>query len=215
MFISFEGIDFCGKTTQINLLKDYLERLGRKVHIVREPGGTQISEKIREILLNKKHLEMCDETEIFLFSGARAQLVREVIRPLLNEGAVVIADRFHDSTTAYQGFGRGLNGDAVKKINEIATGGTVPDLTFYLKISIEESARRKHACDAELDRIEKSNDHFYKKVIDGYERISIEYTDRIKTVNGERDATELHLDIVRILNETMNFSLEKKNRELL
>lgn len=215
MFISFEGIDFCGKTTQINLLKDYLERLGRKVHIVREPGGTQISEKIREILLNKKHLEMCDETEIFLFSGARAQVVREVIRPLLNEGAVVIADRFHDSTTAYQGFGRGLNGDAVKKINEIATGGTVPDLTFYLKISIEESARRKHACDAELDRIEKSNDHFYKKVIDGYERISIEYTDRIKTVNGERDATELHLDIVRILNETMNFSLEKKNRELL
>lgn len=215
MFISFEGIDFCGKTTQINLLKDYLERLGRKVHIVREPGGTQISEKIREILLNKKHLEMCDETEIFLFSGARAQVVREVIRPLLNEGAVVIADRFHDSTTAYQGFGRGLNGDAVKKINEIATGGTVPDLTFYLKISIEESARRKHACDAELDRIEKSNDHFYKKVIDGYERISIEYTDRIKTVNGERDATEIHLDIVRILNETMNFSLEKKNRELL
>lgn len=215
MFISFEGIDFCGKTTQINLLKDYLERLGRKVHIVREPGGTQISEKIREILLNKKHLEMCDETEIFLFSGARAQVVREVIRPLLNEGAVVIADRFHDSTTAYQGFGRGLNGDAVKKINEIATGGTVPDLTFYLKISIEESARRKHACDAELDRIEKSNDHFYKKVIDGYERISIEFTDRIKTVNGERDATEIHLDIVRILNETMNFSLEKKNRELL
>jgi len=215
MFISFEGIDFCGKTTQINLLKDYLERLGRKVHIVREPGGTQISEKIREILLNKKHLEMCDETEIFLFSGARAQVVREVIRPLLNEGAVVIADRFHDSTTAYQGFGRGLNGDAVKKINEIATGGTVPDLTFYLKISIEESARRKHACAAELDRIEKSNDQFYKKVIDGYERISIEYTDRIKTVNGERDATEIHLDIVRILNETMNFSLEKKNRELL
>ena len=215
MFISFEGIDFCGKTTQINLLKDYLERLGRKVHIVREPGGTQISEKIREILLNKKHLEMCDETEIFLFSGARAQVVREVIRPLLDEGAVVIADRFHDSTTAYQGFGRGLNGDAVKKINEIATGGTVPDLTFYLKISIEESARRKHACDAELDRIEKSNDQFYKKVIDGYERISIEFIDRIKTVNGERDATEIHLDIVKTLNETMNFSLEKKNRELL
>lgn len=215
MFISFEGIDFCGKTTQINLLRDYLERLGRKVHIVREPGGTQISEKIREILLNKKHFEMCDETEIFLFSGARAQVVREVIRPLLNEGAVVIADRFHDSTTAYQGFGRGLNGDAVKKINEIATGGTVPDITFYLKISIEESARRKHACAAELDRIEKSNDHFYKKVIDGYERISMEFPDRIKPVNGERDATEIHLDIVKILNETMNFSVEKKNRELL
>ena len=105
MFISFEGIDFCGKTTQIELLKNYLESLSRKVFIIREPGGTPISEQIREILLNKKHLEMCDETEIFLFSGARAQVVRQKIRPLLAEGCVVIADRFHDSTTAYQGFG--------------------------------------------------------------------------------------------------------------
>jgi dTMP kinase len=154
MFISFEGIDFCGKTTQINLLKKYLENIGRRVEIIREPGGTAISEKIREILLNKKHLEMCDETEIFLFSAARAQVVREVIRPLIARGCVVIADRFHDSTTAYQGFGRGLSADAVKKINEFATGGTIPDLTFYLRLSVEESTKRKNVCKADLDRIE-------------------------------------------------------------
>lgn len=214
MFISFEGIDFCGKTTQINLLKQYLEKLGREVYIVREPGGTQISEKIREILLNKKHLEMCDETEIFLFSGARAQAVREIVRPHLADGAVVIADRFHDSTTAYQGFGRGLNAEAVKKINEIATGGTLPDITFYLKLSVEESSRRKYACDAELDRIEKSNDQFYKRVIEGYEKIALEFPLRIKTVNGERSPQEIHEEIVGILHETMNLSFAKNGTEL-
>ncbi len=214
MFISFEGIDFCGKTTQINLLKQYLEKLGREVYIVREPGGTQISEKIREILLNKKHLEMCDETEIFLFSGARAQVVREIVRPHLAVGAVVIADRFHDSTTAYQGFGRGLNAEAVKKINEIATGGTLPDITFYLKLSVEESSRRKYACDAELDRIEKSNDQFYKRVIEGYEKIALEFPLRIKTVNGERSPQEIHEEIVGILHETMNLSFAKNGTEL-
>ncbi len=203
MFISFEGIDFCGKTTQIELLKKYLESLGRKVVIVREPGGTPISEQIREILLNKKHLEMCDETEIFLFSGARAQVVRQVIRPLLSEGCVVIADRFHDSTTAYQGFGRGLNAGAVNKINEIATGGTLPDITFYIKISVDESAKRKSKCNADLDRIERSNDNFYNKVIEGYEHLALEFPERIKTVNGERSPEEIHSEIVQKLNDTM------------
>ncbi len=203
MFISFEGIDFCGKTTQIELLKNYLESLSRKVFIIREPGGTPISEQIREILLNKKHLEMCDETEIFLFSGARAQVVRQKIRPLLAEGCVVIADRFHDSTTAYQGFGRGLNSGAVNKINEIATGGTLPDITFYIKISIDESAKRKSKCNADLDRIERSNDNFYNKVIEGYEHLALEFPDRIKTVNGERSPEEIHSEIVQKLNDTM------------
>lgn len=210
MFISFEGIDFCGKTTQINLLKKFLEDIGRRVEIIREPGGTAISEKIREILLNKKHLEMCDETEIFLFSAARAQVVREVIRPLLAEGCVVIADRFHDSTTAYQGFGRGLSSDAVSKINEIATGGTVPDLTFYLRLSVEESTRRKNVCKAELDRIEKSNDTFYSNVIGGYEKLALEFPERIKGVNGEKEASEVHLEILKILHDTMNITTDKR-----
>jgi dTMP kinase len=209
MFISFEGIDFCGKTTQINLLKKYLENLGRRVEIIREPGGTAISEKIREILLNKKHLEMCDETEIFLFSAARAQVVREVIRPLIVEGCVVIADRFHDSTTAYQGFGRGLSADAVKKINEFATGGTVPDLTFYLRLSVEESTKRKNVCKADLDRIEKSDDLFYSNVISGYEKLAVEFPQRIKGIDGEKSANEVHNDILTILHETMNIAPDK------
>lgn len=209
MFISFEGIDFCGKTTQINLLKKYLENLGRRVEIIREPGGTSISEKIREILLNKKHLEMCDETEIFLFSAARAQVVREVIRPLIAEGCVVIADRFHDSTTAYQGFGRGLSADAVKKINEFATGGTIPDLTFYLRLSVEESTKRKNICKADLDRIEKSDDLFYSNVISGYEKLAVEFPQRIKGIEGEKSATEVHDDILTILHETMNIASDK------
>ncbi len=209
MFISFEGIDFCGKTTQINLLKKYLEGLGRRVEIIREPGGTAISEKIREILLNKKHLEMCDETEIFLFSAARAQVVREVIRPLLSKGCVVIADRFHDSTTAYQGFGRGLSADAVKKINEFATGGTIPDLTFYLRLSVEESTKRKNICKADLDRIEKSDDLFYSNVISGYEKLAAEFPQRIKGIDGERSSTEVHDDILTILHETMNIVPDK------
>ncbi len=209
MFISFEGIDFCGKTTQINLLKKYLENLGRRVEIIREPGGTAISEKIREILLNKKHLEMCDETEIFLFSAARAQVVREVIRPLIAEGCVVIADRFHDSTTAYQGFGRGLSADAVKKINEFATGGTIPDLTFYLRLSVEESTKRKNICKADLDRIEKSDDLFYSNVISGYEKLAVEFPQRIKGIDGEKSATEVHYDILTILHETMNIASDK------
>lgn len=210
MFISFEGIDFCGKTTQINLLKKYLENLGRQVEIIREPGGTDISEKIREILLNKKHLEMCDETEIFLFSAARAQVVREVIRPLIAKGNVVIADRFHDSTTAYQGFGRGLSADAVKKINEFATGGTIPDLTFYLRLSVEESTKRKNICKADLDRIEKSNDLFYTKVIDGYERLALEFPHRIKGIDGEKSAIDVHNDILDTLHDTMNIASDKR-----
>ena len=210
MFISFEGIDFCGKTTQINLLKKYLEIIGRRVEIIREPGGTAISEKIREILLNKKHLEMCDETEIFLFSAARAQVVREVIRPLIARGCVVIADRFHDSTTAYQGFGRGLSADAVKKINEFATGGTIPDLTFYLRLSVEESTKRKNVCKADLDRIEKSDDVFYSNVIAGYEKIALEFPNRIKGIDGEKSAIEVHNDILSILYETMNIASDRR-----
>ncbi|KAB2907254.1 MAG: dTMP kinase [Ignavibacteriales bacterium] len=206
MFISFEGIDFCGKTTQIELLKRYLENKGRKVYIVREPGGTVISERIREILLNKKHLEMCDETEIFLFSGARAQLVREAIRPWLSEGNVVIADRFFDSTTAYQGYGRGIDLDSVKKIHQIATGGTVPDITFYLKISMAESIKRQELRKTDLDRIERSNDNFYERVISGYEQLALDNNERIVTINGSRSPEVIHEEIIEKLNEKMILS---------
>ncbi len=143
MFITFEGIDFCGKSTQVELLKDHFIKQNKKVEIIREPGGTEISELVRSILLDKKNYHMVMETEIFLFSAARAQLVREKIRPYLNQGIYVISDRFHDSTTAYQGFGRGIDIESVNHINSLAIGETVPDLTFFIDITVEEAERRK------------------------------------------------------------------------
>jgi len=137
MFITFEGIDFCGKSTQVGLLRDYLLEQKKNVHLIREPGGTEISEKIREILLDKKNNAMVMETEIFLFSASRAQLVREVIRPYLQKGYYVISDRFHDSSTAYQGFGRGLSVDAILNIHNLAIGKTIPDITFFIDIPNE------------------------------------------------------------------------------
>ena len=116
MFITFEGLDFCGKSTQVEILKNYLESKGKDVKIIREPGGTEISEKIRDILLDKKNSEMTIESELLLFSSSRAQLVRERIIPLLKEGYFVISDRFHDSSVAYQGYGRGISISSVKEI---------------------------------------------------------------------------------------------------
>ncbi|HUX59924.1 MAG TPA: dTMP kinase, partial [Ignavibacteriaceae bacterium] len=139
MFITFEGIDFSGKSTQVKLLRKYLNNKNKKVKIIREPGGTKISELVRTILLNKAHNKMTIETEIFLFSASRSQLVRQKIRPYLEQGIYVISDRFHDSTTAYQGFGRGIPIEAVKSINRLAIGETIPDLTFFIDIPVEEA----------------------------------------------------------------------------
>jgi len=167
MLVSFEGLDFCGKSTQVELLVNYLTRKGKKVKVIREPGGTVISEKIRDILLDKKNDKMHIEAEILLFSASRAQLVREVIQPYLNDGYYVITDRFYDSTTAYQGFGRQIPLDFVQAINMFAVGGTIPGVTFFIDIPIEESdKRKKHRNGGELDRIEMSKRSFYEKVRD-------------------------------------------------
>lgn len=169
MFITFEGIDFCGKSTQVEILKSYLLQKNKNVHLIREPGGTEISEKIRDVLLDKKNNAMVMETEIFLFSASRAQLVREVIRPYLQNGFYVISDRFHDSSTAYQGFGRGLPVETIMKINNLAIGETVPDLTFFIDIPIEVSVRRKaKKTHNDLDRIEISDNSFFERVRNGY-----------------------------------------------
>lgn len=196
MFITFEGIDFCGKSTQVELLKKYLENHNKKVLLIREPGGTEISEKVRNILLDKNHSKMYMETEIFLFSAARSQLVREKIKPYLNEGFYVISDRFHDSTTAYQGYGRGLPPELVKKVNELAIGDTIPDLTFFIDIPVTEAEKRKlNNLDKELDRIEISNNDFYEKVRKGYQDIS-KYEKRFRLIDGMLSIEEIHKKIV-------------------
>ncbi len=138
MFITFEGLDFSGKSTQATILVEKLKKAHPVVHFLREPGGTKISERIRDILLDKKNLEMTDAAELLLFSAARAQLVKEVIVPALQRGEIVVCDRYYDSTTAYQGYGRGIDLDAVKSINRLATGGTDPDITFFVDIPVDE-----------------------------------------------------------------------------
>ncbi len=156
MFITFEGLDFSGKSTQATILVEKLKRTHAVVHLLREPGGTGISERIRDILLDKKNLEMNDSAELLLFSAARAQLVKEVIVPALGREEIVLCDRYHDSTTAYQGYGRDLPLDAVKSINNLATGGLDPDLTFFIDIPVDEIERRKKKAGIMFDRMESS-----------------------------------------------------------
>lgn len=201
MFISFEGIDFCGKSTQIKMLEEYFSALNKKVKVIREPGGTAISEKIRDILLDKKNDQMVMETEILLFSASRSQLVREVIRPSLNSGFVVISDRFHDSSTAYQGYGRGLSVDDIKNIHKIAVGETLPDLTFLIDIPVEIAYRRRGTKTGHLDRIEVSDDDFYSRVRNGYLQMA-EEEKRFRVIDGNRDINLIHNDIV---NEILKY----------
>jgi len=196
MFISFEGIDFCGKSTQVELLRDYLLAQKKIVHLIREPGGTEISEKIREILLDKKNNTMVMETELFLFSASRAQLVREVIRPYLQKGYYVISDRFHDSSTAYQGFGRGLSVDAIIKIHNLAIGETLPDITFFIdipnEIAIERKLKKSHS---DLDRIEVSDNTFYERVREGYLYLS-KQEKRFRVVDGTQSIENINKQII-------------------
>lgn len=196
MFITFEGIDFCGKSTQVELLKEYLIQQNKKVHLIREPGGTEISEKIRDILLDKNNNAMVMETEIFLFSASRAQLVREVIRPYLLKGYYVISDRFHDSSTAYQGYGRGLPVDAIMKIHNLAIGDTKPDLTFFIdilnEVAIERKAKKIHS---DLDRIEVSDNLFFERVRSGYLKLA-EKEKRFRIINGTQSIKKINEQII-------------------
>ncbi len=201
MFISFEGIDFSGKSTQVELLKKHLIANNKNVEIIREPGGTEISELVRSILLDKSHNKMFMETEIFLFSASRAQLVREKIRPYLDKRIYVISDRFHDSTTAYQGFGRGISLDSVAHINKLAVGATIPDITFFIDIPVEEAEKRKKLRqNIELDRIEVSNLDFYKRVREGYLFLA-KNEKRFRVIDGTLNEKEIHNLILKELKE--------------
>lgn len=196
MFITFEGIDFCGKSTQVELLKNYLLSKNKVVHLIREPGGTEISEKIRDILLDKKNNAMVNETEIFLFSASRAQLVREVIRPYLQKGYYVISDRFHDSSTAYQGYGRGLPVETIKLINNLAIGDTVPDITFFIDIPNNVASERKaKKTNLDLDRIEVSDELFFEKVRDGYFNLA-KSEKRFRIIDGTNNIEKINEQII-------------------
>jgi len=196
MFISFEGIDFSGKSTQIELLKDYLVEHNKKVEILREPGGTEISEKVRRILLDNKSEKMFAEAELLLFSASRAQLVREKIRPYLQKGIYVISDRFHDSSTAYQGYGRGIPIEVVKKVHELAIGDTLPDLTFFVDIPVGvANERKKKKSKVKLDRIELADSEFYNRVRSGYLEIARQ-EERFKVIDGTQNIETIQNQII-------------------
>ena len=167
LFVSMEGPDGAGKSTQIELLRAYLTARGYDVIITREPGGTVISEAIRQIILNKEYTEMSPNTELLLYAAARAQLVQEVIRPALDAGKAVICDRFLESSVVYQGIARGLGVEKVYAVNDYALEGLRPQLTILLDLSAEEGLRRKKN-QAELDRMEAEGLQFHQKVVEGY-----------------------------------------------
>ncbi|MBE6046216.1 MAG: dTMP kinase [Clostridiales bacterium] len=200
-FITFEGGDGAGKSTQINILKDELTAAGYDVILTREPGGTQISEKIRELILDPANGEMDDMTEAFLYAAARAQIVRELIKPALAEGKVVICDRFVDSSIAYQAFGRGL-GDAIGVINTYAVDGCMPDMTILLRLDPEKGSRR--IADREHDRIEQASDAFHRKVYEGYLKLEEMYPDRIVGIDASGTINEIAEEISGKVKEMMS-----------
>ena len=191
MFITFEGLDFSGKSTQANILVEKLRRNHAIVHFLREPGGTKISERVRDILLDKTNLEMNKAAELLLFSAARAQLVKEVIVPALQRGESVLCDRYYDSTTAYQGFGRGIDMAAVKEINRLATSGVDPDVTFFIDVPINEIERRKEIAGKAFDRMEDSGRSFYERVLNGYREIARTESHRFVTIDGTLNVKEV------------------------
>lgn len=207
MFITFEGLDFCGKSTQVQLLEEHLKKNNREVILIREPGGTNISEKIRNILLDKKNKEMLVETELILFAASRAQLVGEVILPALAENKFVISDRFHDSSIAYQAFGRGINLSFVEELQQFVIGKAIPDITFFIDTPIDEIVKRKATVKKiQLDRIERSTIDFYEKVREGYLYLA-KKEKRFVIVDGLLSIQKIHeiiLSRIQKVNEGKN-----------
>lgn len=198
-FVTVEGCEGSGKSTQLKLLAEYLTSIGADFIMTREPGGSDISEDIRKIILNGKYREMCDECEALLYAAARVQHLKEVVEPALNCGKLVICDRFVDSSFAYQGYARGLGEEYIAAINNVALEKYSPDLTLFLDISPTEAFNRKHGAD-EGDRIESMGIEFHEKVYAGYRSLLTKYP-RICAVQCDGSKFETAENIRRILKE--------------
>lgn len=205
MFISFEGIDGSGKSTQLLLLKEWLEVRGHRVLAIREPGATVLSEAIREILLSNKQ-SITSTVELLMFSAARSQLVERVIMPALERGEIILCDRFVDSTTAYQGYGRMLDMGDVQACNNIATRGVMPSVTFFIDVPYEEAQMRMHfhPASGEPDRMERAGRDFFERVRAGYHAIAAADATRFRIVDGMRDRADIHAEITTILSEVLS-----------
>ena len=197
-FITFEGCEGSGKSTQIELFRKYLENNGIEYLFVREPGGTEISEKIRAIILDVQNKEMTDEAEALLYASARAQLIKEKILPALNSGKLVLCDRYIDSSFAYQAYARGLGMDFISKINSYAIENCMPDKTVFLNISSRDAFLRKGGADKD-DRIELSGADFHQKVYEGYLKVAKDYPDRFLLIDCLGEKQQTHKNIIKAL----------------
>jgi len=194
LFLVFEGVDGSGTTTQVELLCDFLEGRGHKVIRTREPGGTRLSERIRHLVLDPNWKETSFLTELFLYAASRAQHVEELIKPAIEKGSIVVCDRFTASSVAYQSFGRGLSRDLVEKVNEIAVGSCAPDLTFFLRISMEEALRRRAHRAEQVDRLEEAGQRLQERVAMGYEAVFKEDLNTV-IVDGHPSPEDIALEI--------------------
>ena len=203
-FITFEGIEGCGKTTQIRRLADKLTGMGIPVIVTREPGGCPIADTIRGILLDADNRDMKPETELLLYAAARAQHVQQVIRPALESGSTVLCDRFFDATVAYQGYGRRLDTKLIRQLNEVATGGLVPDLTVLLDCPVEtglgRAISRINATDGlREERFELESIEFHQRVRDGYLRLAADEPERFTIIDGSPEASMVEQTLTRTL----------------
>lgn len=204
-FITFEGTDGSGKTTQIKFLSDYLKQKGYDVLLVREPGSTNIGEKIRSIILDVKNKEMEHLTEVLLYASARAQLVMEVIKPAIEKGKTVICDRFIDSSYAYQGFGRGMDIKMIEKVNSFVLENVMPDITLFFDISPETALQRRTVCST-ADRIEKEEIEFHSRVYSGYKKLVSLYPERIKCIDANTTVEKVSQDVRNYIDKLLGLS---------
>lgn len=194
LFITFEGPDGAGKTTQVKAFAEKLSALGHEVVLTREPGGTAISDEIRSLILDPAHTEMADFAEVLLYAASRAQHVQEKIKPSLKSGKIIVCDRFVEASVAYQGYGLGIDIERIKAINQFATGGLIPDRTYLLDLSVAEGRERLQARTG-LDRIEQKGAAYHERVRQGFLEIAKEHPQRIRVIDAKRPVNEMAEEI--------------------
>ena len=209
MFITFEGPDGSGKTTQIRRLIPVLQEKGFDIVHTREPGGTDIGDQIRSIIMNMKNKSMHPRAEILLFCASRAQLVEELVRPSLSEGKLVLCDRYADSTMAYQGYGHGLDRDVLSQLLHFATGGLKPDLTLRFDISAEAGLRRRLTNHEEWNRMDDYALQFHERVRSGYLAMAAAEPERWAVIDADRTPDEIHREVVSVIIEKLSVKSEK------
>lgn len=203
VFISLEGIEGCGKSTQARMLSDYVSELGYCVVLTREPGGTPIAEKIREMLLDPRNQNMTSRTELLLYLASRSQHVEQIIMPALQDGKIVICERFNDATRAYQGYARGLDMNLIEELTRIATGNLEPDLTIILDLEAEEGLIRAEKFKNYRDRLESENLDFHNKVREGYLTIAQNNPERVRVVDAKGTIEDVYLRLKQYINHDL------------